>query len=50
MEIHRLRRNLAQEMYETGMVVHAYKTSTQEMRAGRSGVQGQLQLQKKKNV
>lgn len=43
-EIHQQPRNLAQEMYEPGMVVHAYNTSTQETGAGRSGVQGQLQL------
>lgn len=46
MEIHQQPRNLAQEMYEPDMVVHAYNTSTQEIGAGRSGVQGQLQLQK----
>lgn len=47
MEIHQRPRKLAQEMCELGMVVHAYNTSsTQETGAGRSGVQGQLQLQK----
>lgn len=46
MEIHQRPRKLAQEMCEPGMVVHAYNTSTQETGAGRSGVQGQLQLQK----